>query len=243
MRTNSVLVLLVSSLALTLSACNSGDSVSEAGVEGSDDWRTAKGIAGESDPDKEVTYTVYDEKIYDAPIKTQIEQKIVVHGVPSSGGLRREILRRFSSAKSRRGFKYHDRPTNIYIYVFGSEEQAAAGQGLWIGMIAMVPLDRKTPRVEISESRLQALSSPPEDRFGLSENERKVVFREIVAAEERATQDAVERVPNSRIKEQVSLESDLGHQYKLDLAKKYGLSEEQLQAIGLEGIEKGWPWS
>lgn len=103
--------------------------------------------------------------------------------------------------------------------------------------------DRGEPQVQISEMRLAALSSQPEERFGLSEEVRRRVFRGIAAAEERATQEAMERVPDSLIMEQIELERELGAEYKRGLARKYNISEEELQEIGVEGVKKGWPWS
>ncbi len=114
-----------------------------------------------------VTYTVVDEKIYDKPIKTQIEQHIVVSGVPTKAELEAEILKRYRAATARRGFRYYNPATNIYIYVYGTEQQARAGQGLWIGMLAKGFSDKGVGL--INEERLAALSQAPEERFGLSD--------------------------------------------------------------------------
>ena len=211
---------------------------SRSGGETAPESAEAVGAAG-----KRVVYTMFDESISDTPIKTQIEQHIIAQGIPSPEGVAGEIRRRYAEAKARRGFRYHNPASNIYIYVYGSEEQAGAGQGLWIGMIAHGPADNGDPQVQISEMRLAALSAKSEERFGLSEEVRKGVFREIAAAEERATQEAMKRVPDSRIMEQIELENELGGEYKRALARKYKVSEEQLQEIRLEGVQKGWPWS
>jgi hypothetical protein len=192
--------------------------------------------------DEGVSYRVVDEAVYDVPIKTQIEQHVVADGVPSAAGLKAEIERRFSEARARGGFEHHNPATNIYIYVYGSEEQARAGQGLWIGMIASGPTDT-APKSQVDEGRLAALAAPPEERFGLAEEQRRRIFREIAAAESRATDEAMRRVPDSRIMEQVELERRLTEEYKEALRRTRGLTEEQMLQIGVEGIEKGWPWS
>lgn len=189
-----------------------------------------------------VTYTVVDDKIYDKPIKTQIEQHIVVSGVPTKAELKAEILKRYRAATARRGFRYYNPATNIYIYVYGTEQQARAGQGLWIGMIAKGFSDKGEPRVLINEERLAALSQAPEKRFGLSEQRRKQVFREIAAAEDRATRGARARVPDSQIMKQIDLERELGKKYKAKVAQQYGLTNDQLLKITLEGVTKGWPF-
>ena len=76
-----------------------------------------------------VRYTVVEEKISDSTLKTESEQHIVVEGMPPR---RHSKLR---SCLARRGFRYYNLVTNIFIYVYASKEQALAGQGLWIRMI------------------------------------------------------------------------------------------------------------
>lgn len=188
-----------------------------------------------------VTYMVVDEKIDDKPIKTQIVQHIVVSGVPTKAELEAEILMRYRAASARRGFHYFNPATNIYIYVYGTKLQARAGQGLWIGMIAKGFSDKGEPRVRINEARLAALSQSPEERFGLSEQRRKQIFCELVAAEDRATRDAMARVPDSQIMKQIDLERELGEKYEAMVAQQYGLTNDQLLKITVEGVKKGWP--
>jgi hypothetical protein len=196
---------------------------------------TAAGSAGD------VTYALVNEEIYDKPIKTQIAQHIVVSGVPSKAGLEAEISKRYRAALNRRGFRYHNPPTNIYIYVYASQEQARAGQGLWVGMLAKSYSDDGDPRVLVNEDRLAALSSVPEQRFGLSEAGRKQVFREVAGAEDRATQEAMARVPDSQIIKQIELERKLAKKYKAEVARRHGLTEDHLLKIIVEGVKKGWP--
>lgn len=188
-----------------------------------------------------VSYTVVDEKIYDKPIKTQIEQHILVYGIPSAAQLEAELLRRYRAALERDGFTYHNPATNIYIYIYGSEEQARARQGLWIGMISKGPLDQSDPQPMINSERLTALSSAPEERFGLSEKERKAAYQEIAAAERRGTTEAMAQVPDSAIMKQIERERELQAKYKHAVAHKYGVTDKQLMEIGLEGVKKGWP--
>ncbi|MBX3493405.1 MAG: hypothetical protein KF899_10605 [Parvibaculum sp.] len=189
----------------------------------------------------DVMFSLLDEEIYDVQIKTQIAQNIVVLGLPSEAEIRTELTDRYRAAMARRGFEYHNPATNIYIYIYGSEEQARAGQGLWVGMLAKSALNNGEPQITISESRLAALSNAPEDRFGLSEDQRKRVFRETVASENRATKEAMARVPNSELMKQIQLEGELMEKYKGEVARKYGLSEEQMLQISVEGIKSGWP--
>lgn len=189
-----------------------------------------------------VELKLIDENVSDTPLKTQIEQHFVVTEIPSARALEAEILDRFAAAASRRGFDHHEMATNIYIYVYGSEEQARAGQGLWIGMISKGPATPGTPKVRIDPGRLEALSSPSEEKLGLTEEQRRSAFREIAAAESRATDEAIARVPNSQIMKQVEVERELAQRYKQEIAHEYGLSEDQLLEISVEGVTKGWPY-
>ena len=188
-----------------------------------------------------VSYTVVEETVSDKPIKTQIEQHVLAARIPTTTQLETELLRRYQAALTRGGFRYYNLATNIYIYIYGSQEQARARQGLWIGMIARGPLDKSDPRPVVDQGRLSALSSKPEERFGLSEDERKAAFREIVAAEDRATDEAMAEIPDTDIMKQIALERELQARYKRAVARKYRVTDDQLTGIGIEGVKKGWP--
>lgn len=105
-------------------------------------------------------FSLVDEVIYDAPIKAQITQHIVVSSIPTPSQIERELLRRYSDAKYRRGFRHHVRPTNIFLYIYGSDQQARE-EHLWLAMLAKGPLERQGPRVIVDNDRLAALSAPP----------------------------------------------------------------------------------
>jgi len=188
-----------------------------------------------------VSYTIVDETVYDKPIKTQIEQNFLASGAPSATQLEAELLRRYRAALARSGFSYHNPATNIYIYIYGSEEQARAHQGLWIGMIAKGPSDSGDPKPTIDPGRLAALSSAPKERFGLSEEERRAAFQAVVAAEHKGTNEAMAQVPDTAIMKQIQRERELQAKYKRAVARKYGVTDSQLTEIGIEGVEKGWP--
>ena len=187
-----------------------------------------------------VKYTIVDEKIYDIPIKTQIEQHIVVSGIPTKEELEIALQKFYSTAIARRGFRYHDRATNVYIYIYGTRQQAEAGQALWVGMLAIPSIDKDNPRITVNEDRLAALVQVPEEHFGLSEQSRKQVFLAFGLAADRSMRNAMERIPDSQYMEQIELERELLDQYRAKISKKYGLTSKQLNEISLEGIEKGW---
>lgn len=104
----------------------------------------------------------------------------------------------------------------------------------------MGPADKGPLDVLINEERLAALAMAPEERFHLPESKRMQVFREIAMAEDRATREAMARVPDSQIEKQIELEAELGEKYKAEIARKFNLTEDQLIKIGEEGLKKGW---
>ncbi|MEX2528558.1 MAG: hypothetical protein WEA09_13060 [Gemmatimonadota bacterium] len=187
-------------------------------------------------------FSLSNESVSDTPLRTLIEQHIVASGTPTVEELEAELTRRFQAARDRRGFEHHNPATNIFIYIYGTEEQARAGQGLWLGMLAFTPSDDGQPIVTVSDARSAAASREPEERYGLSEQERREIFREIAAAEDRAMQEAMERVPDSEVMRQIELERELGEQFKAELASRYGLTLDELRAISSEGVLAGWPY-
>ena len=139
-------------------------------------------------------YSVLNEDVYDAPIKTQVTLKLLVSGDISEPGLRTLLNQLYSSTKARKGFKYHDSPTNIYIYAFTSKERAESGMGQWIAMLQK-NYDDVEPTISINERQITQLGAKPEERFGLSEEKRKEIWKEHVLVEDRARKEAEEQYP------------------------------------------------
>lgn len=90
---------------------------------------------------------------------------------------------------------------------------------------------------ETQLNQLGELGQKPEEEFGLSEDQRKQAFKEIVDAERKAAKEAMEREP-SDIDAQIDLEGELAKEYKNELAEKYNLTRDQLDAVSLDGVGK-----
>ena len=185
-------------------------------------------------------HTILNEELYDVPIKTQVTLNVLVSGEITEPGLRALLNQLYSSIKARKGFKYHDSPTNIYIYAFTSKERAESGMGQWIAMLQKSPGDAKAT-ISINERQITQLGAKPEERFGLSEEKRKGIWKELVLVEDRAMEEALEQYPEE-FEKQVEMERRLIDDYKNKLAEKYELTREQLQEISVEGVEKDWPF-
>jgi hypothetical protein len=276
-------------------------------------------------------YTILGEDVYDAPIKTQVTLNVLVSGEMSEPALAVLLNQLYSSTRARRGFKYHDSPTNIYIYAFTSKERAESGMGQWIAMLQKSYDDVK-PTISINQRQITQLGAKPEEGFGLSEERRREIWKELVLVEDRAREEAEEQYPldptqslregqvfqlsketplmpelepaepmtalqrmrrlapqttikvltvarkhqtpwyfveakspskdslgsgwinsvalmgqsqvgpKEQLEKQAELESRLKDKYEDELAKKYGLTREQLEKISIEGIEKDWPF-
>ena len=176
------------------------------------------------------------EDIYDAPIKSQIAQHILIKNNYSKEDIDILLTKQFESLIKRENFKYHKNPTNIYIYVYNDKEKALAGQYLWVAMLQFVRNYNDKPEITIREEQLGLLFKEPEVKFGLTEAKRKEIFKEIIKAERRVTKDSKKLYP-SDIKKQGAKENELIEKFENNLAKKYNLSSEQIDSICMEGIK------
>jgi len=96
--------------------------------------------------------------------------------------------------------------------------------------------ERSTPKPS-STSKPAAYESLNQD---LSLSQRKNIFVEIIQVERQAMSDAESMYPTQAI-EQANKYDSLVTQYKRDLALEYERTDEQLKAIGLEGVTNGFP--
>ena len=99
------------------------------------------------------------------------------------------------------------------------------------------------------------VAKPPtheDTKFGLTEAKRRDVYQEILRAEDHAQVEADRRYPppdpsassdrwqrRAEAREQFRKQAD--EEDKQAIAKRYGLTTEQLQAIRAEGFQQDWP--
>ena len=199
------------------------------------------------------SYRILDEETYDAPIKTQVAVKLLVSGEITQDGLKELLGDLYQGIMAREGFKYHESPTNVYIYAYTSKARAESGS-LWIAMLDKSYSD-SSPTISINERQLALLGQEPETRFGLTEEQRITIFWEIVRAEDRASAEAMAKYPDlipgrpgysqeaflQQLDRQFEEMDQLEERYKEELATKYGLTREQLKLIVSEGLSKDWP--
>ena len=86
-----------------------------------------------------------------------------------------------------------------------------------------------------------------EDKFGFTEEERKQIFKEIVAAEDRAMNEADIKYPIKAgatlndIEKNIDLNNELTEKYKTQVRTKYGITEDIESEIIVESFEELWP--
>lgn len=87
-----------------------------------------------------------------------------------------------------------------------------------------------------------------EDKFGFSEEERRQIFKEIIAAEDRAMNEADTKYPLDKagvtmddFEKNSDLNNELTEKYKGQVRKKYGITEDQEMEIIVEAFMEGWP--
>ena len=189
---------------------------------------------GESDQ-----FSVVEEEVTDKPFKSQILQHVIALSDPTKEQLQKELSRRYSALKARRGFTYQSAPNAVYIYVYRNEQQARAGRALWLGMLLKGSSDVE-PTVVINEERVEALKVIPQERFGLSETQRTQLYSEMGLAEDRAMREAMTPVPDTEILKLGTLYRTLKEKYKEELFLKYKITGDEWDDIFIEGYKKGW---
>jgi hypothetical protein len=93
-----------------------------------------------------------------------------------------------------------------------------------------------------------SLASPPATKFGLTETQRKRIYREMVAIEDRAQREADARIPldgagdvRDRLLKNIQLMRELKAKYRKQLFAAQRITEEQAESIAVEAAEKNWP--
>jgi len=90
------------------------------------------------------------------------------------------------------------------------------------------------------EEKQQSVAPTPEQRFGLTEPQRKEIFAEQFRTEHRAYEEALKRFPMD-IMRRAEEEERLIEKYDSEIRARYGITKEVYAKIVFEGIEKGWP--
>ena len=122
-------------------------------------------------------FRLLDEEKYDAPIKTQVVYHALVSGQLTEAGLRDVLERLFTKAIGTTGFKYNSgRVTHVFIYLYVTEAHFKSGWGQWIAMLSRVGEDAQKD-TKVKRGLIAQIGTEPEDKFGLSEDRRREIYR------------------------------------------------------------------
>lgn len=197
-----------------------------------------------------LAYTVLNEDRTDNPMKSQVALSILLIGEITEPSLRTLLKETFHSQLSRTDFSWHPHPNSIFIWAYASEGQYQSGAGQWAGMIMRSAHDTQVgnpEKMDINPGLIRALSQPKEERFGLSDSERRLLFLDHCRATNRARIAADDAFPigseDTRRDIQRNQTDKRARLDKLDaqLATRYKLTIEQLQDILVEGMTQYWP--
>lgn len=192
-------------------------------------------------------YTLLDEEVYDVPVKTQVEISLLVSGNITEEGIEVLLNRLYDKTIKKTGFEYHPHPTAVYIYAYTSKKDAESAKDQWIALLQKAHAVPE-PVIMVDTVRLRYLKAEPEEKFGLSEEKRKMIYQEMIKIDRRALEEATQKyfppnvAPTLEQREKAGeLMEELQDKYKDKLAKSYGLTYEQQDSIAIEGLEKEWP--
>jgi len=200
-------------------------------------------------------YEILDEETHDSQIKAQVVLQVLVQGDLRESSLRLLLEELYAEAMGKQGFQYHDGTTNVYIYLFSSKEYAAS-RYQWVAMLEKSFSDA-SPKITVDRDRLEDYISPSQStlRYGLTEGQRRVIFKDIVRAEDRARAESMVTYPDllpsapgysqdaflAQLGQQMGEQERLTESYKSALAREHGLTREQLDDIESEGLREDWP--
>ncbi|CAN0263622.1 unnamed protein product [Ectocarpus fasciculatus] len=196
--------------------------------------------SSESDLSTDLLVEVITDSISESPIKAEAMQHLVVGGEVTPQNIEHLLLRRFERAMATSNLRHHEELTSVHFYAYETREQAESGQGLWFAMLSMAPGSEGEPGVYIRDEVLAEIGKPPQSKLGLSESERRSIYKQLVAAERRSTQDAERKHPSDLMKK-IDYEDVLLKQYQAEIASASGISREQVMEIILEGVMSRWP--
>ncbi|MCB9855384.1 MAG: hypothetical protein H6818_06810 [Phycisphaerales bacterium] len=192
-----------------------------------------------AEPEPLVAHTVEDEKVDDTSGVYKVTMQVSMAAKPTERQLRAVLMHLFRQARNRgRGMAF-DRPNAVYIFAYAKPRyHAGSGPSFVARLMFNENNGDKKPEIDIVEDLLATMFEPDEDRFGLSEEQRKEVYYKLVEAEDRADKKAGIDDPEKYDGDKAER---LKQKYDERICNKYKITGEQATKIVIEGTQKGWP--
>ncbi|MEN5055623.1 hypothetical protein [Sphingobacterium kitahiroshimense] len=136
------------------------------------------------------------------------------------------------------------RPNALNLFLFQTVEHSESGMGQWIARISKAKIENE-PTISVQHFKINTEKDPTyADDKSLTIEKRKLIFKEIIEAEDKSMQLADKKYPRTSI---INSDKNSDYQQKLvknlkaKIQKKYKVDEKRLKAISLEGLEYNWP--
>lgn len=199
-------------------------------------------------PPKIPAFRVTTDKIaYDTVLRSQVAIAVFIEERVTEEGIRVLLDHLYALAKKVGPFKYREHPNYIDIRIYARKGQAHIAWGY--------ESPSEQFNVRIRKQLLATVNDSPIVKLGLTESERQMIWRDIVREEDRAHRDAEEFYPFpmpkndpsytetgeiNQLSKQLDYARELMKQYREELAESLGMTMEQLEKIGKEGMKNWW---
>ena len=185
-------------------------------------------------------YELLDDRSYETSGKAQVEYHFQVGEEHLSKETLSLLLQQlYQEATQKTGWKHHDAPTVIVIYLYTSKAHFESESVSHIGAVSKTP-SQEHPQYEFHVGHIESIGKPLEEKWGISGEERKHIYGLLGQAEDRALQEANKAFPDFGEKHTDTFET-LMAKYHEEIRQQYGLTEEQASELFAEGFKKNWP--
>jgi hypothetical protein len=202
------------------------------------------------------SYEIVKDEQDDTPLKAQVEIHAILNSPATEDQLRSLLGHLYGQAKVRKGFKFHNTPNAIYLYLYPSREHYDSPGPSWLAMLDYnANTGQVQPSITVREDAIKAQLVTPETKMGLSESARKEIFKELWCIETRSNLTSQRLFPmpdpkqsgysSEQIRVMMRKQDDcftrLKKEAEAELCQHYKVKEKELLDITVEGIHKNWP--
>lgn len=136
------------------------------------------------------------------------------------------------------------RPNALNLFLFQTVEHSESGMGQWIARISKAKIENE-PTISVQNFKTNVENDHTQgEGKSLPINDRKMIFKEIIEAEDKSMQLADKKYPRtstSNSDKNDDYQKKLVKKLKVVIQKKYKIDEKRLNAISREGLEYNWP--
>ncbi len=126
-------------------------------------------------------------------MKSQYHGNIILTGNITKESVSELLLRLYDKMKDTKKWKYHEKPTHIFIYAYTNEARAKSN----LSIAYLVKLrDDAEPSITYDDKQFEYLNSKPVKIFGLSQAKRMEIYQKCCQAVWDAGKKADEEVPS-----------------------------------------------